>query len=99
MLLKNLIKKSYIKFKNLKIRGLAVNSKKSKKDLFFAIKGHNSNGEKYISEAINNGAKVIVCSEQCNFKNDKIDIIKSKNVRKTLSEIISKFYKKNLKIS
>ena len=32
---KNLIKKSYIKFKNLKIRGLAVNSKKVKKGFIF----------------------------------------------------------------
>ena len=46
--------------------------KMSKKDFiffFFAIKGHRFNGEKFIEEAINNGAVAIICSKK--FKSKK----------------------------
>ena len=52
MLLKKLIK-SLPKKKNIKVQGLSINSKKIKKGyIFFAIKGKNFDGEKYIDEAI-----------------------------------------------
>ena len=98
MLLKNLIKISSKKYNKLSIKGLAISSKDVKKGfIFFAIKGNNSNGEKYIDEAINNGAIVIVCSKNCKFKRFKIITIKTKNVRKFSSEIASKFYKQKPK--
>ena len=94
MLLKNLIKLSSKKYNKLNVKGLASNSKQVKKGfIFFSIKGHKSNGEKYIEEAIGKGAIVIICSNECKFKSEKITVIKTKNIRSLLSEIASKFYK------
>mgnify|MGYP000506778445 CR=1 FL=1 len=42
------------------------------------IKGKNSNGEKFIEEAINKGATVIVCSKNFKHKDKKIFVIKKK---------------------
>ena len=94
MLLKNLIKDSPKSLRKLKIKGLALNSKDVKKGfIFFAVKGHQSNGEHYINEAIKNGANIIICSKSCKFQSTKTNIIKTRKVRNYLSEITSKFYK------
>ena len=94
MLLENLIKKSPKKYNKLYINGLASNSKEVKKGfIFFSIKGHKSNGENYINEAIKKGAVVIICSKNCKFKSNNIVVIKTKNIRAFLSKIASKFYK------
>ena len=70
MLLKNLIKRCPQNLKNLKIRGLALNSKEVKKGfIFFAIKGNRSNGEKFINQAVKNGAILIICGKSCKFYN------------------------------
>ena len=71
MLLKNLINNLPEEKKKLKLQVLSTIAKKLKEDyIFFAIKGNNSNGEKFIKEAINKGASVIVCSN--NLVNIKI---------------------------
>ncbi len=94
MLLKALIKNLPKEKKRIKIRGLAINSKKVKKDyIFFAIKGNQLNGEKFINEAINKGASVIICSKKCKFSNKSILVLKTSNIRYLLSEISSKYYK------
>ncbi len=94
MLLKNLIKNSPQSLRKIKIKGLALNSRDVKKGfIFFAVKGKQSNGERYINEAIKNGAIIIICSKRCKFQSTKVKLIKTKNVRKYLSEITSKFYK------
>ena len=94
MLLKKLIKHIPTEKEKLSIQGLSINSKKIKSGfIFFAIKGYKFNGEKYIDEAVNKGAIVIICSKNCKYKNQKVVIIKVANVRDTLSEISSKFYK------
>jgi len=98
MLLKKLINNIPEKKNNIFIRGLSTNSKDVKSGyIFFAIKGNNKNGEKFIKEAIVKGASVIVCSKSINYKkkinNKKTIILKKKNVRSFLSEVCSKFYK------
>ena len=94
MLLKNLIKKISKDKKNINISGLSTNSKEVKKNfIFFAIKGNKLNGEKFIKEAINKGALVIICSKNCKYKNKDVLIIRSKNIRFFLSEIASRFYR------
>ena len=96
MLLKNLIKNLPAKKKNIIIKGLSDNSKKIKKGfIFFAIKGQNFNGEKYIDEAIKKGASIIICSKNCSYNQKKITIIKTSDIRNLMSKISSKFY--NLK--
>ena len=96
MLLKKLSKEfSNIKEK-IKVLGISTNSKKIKNGyIFFAIKGQKFNGENHIQEAIKYGAKVIVCSKNCKYKNKNLLIIKTQNIRYLLSEVASKFY--NLK--
>ena len=82
------------KKKKIKIRGLALNSKKVKKGyIFFAIKGNKLSGENYIKDAVKKGACLIICSKNYSTKHLKIPSIKTKNVRYLLSEISSKFYK------
>ncbi len=94
MLLKKLIKTVPQNFKNLKIRGLTLNSKEVRKGyIFFAIKGNKLNGENYIDEAIKNGASVVFCSRNCKLRNKFALIIKTNKVRDHLCEITSKFYK------
>ena len=94
MLLKNLINNIPEEKKKIKITGLSTNSKEVKKGyIFFAIKGNNSNGEKFIQEAINRGASAIVCSTNFKYKNNNILVIKKKDIRNFVSEISSKFYK------
>ena len=63
MLLKNLIKNLEPKEGSVKIKGISFDSRNTKKgDLFISIKGNQDDGNKYIDEAINNGAKVIIHS-------------------------------------
>ncbi|WP_436513419.1 UDP-N-acetylmuramoyl-L-alanyl-D-glutamate--2,6-diaminopimelate ligase [Clostridium thermobutyricum] len=60
-------------------------------DLFVCIKGFTSDGHKFASKAIENGAKYIVCEEivDCN---DDITVIKVEDSRKALAVIGSNFY-------
>ena len=85
MLLKKLINNIPEKKNNIFIRGLSTNSKDVKSGyIFFAIKGNNKNGEKFIKEAIVKGASVIVCSKSINYKkkinNKKTIILKKKTL-------------------
>ena len=94
MLLKNLIKNSPSKLKNLNIKGLAINSNRVKKGfIFFALKGNKTSGENYFREAIKKGAILIVCSENSKIVSNEVSLIKTKNLKNILSEAASKFYK------
>ena len=98
MLLKKLIKNLPEEKKNIKVRGLSINSKKTQKGfIFFAIRGTRLNGEKFINNAVKNGASAVVCSKICKYKNKKILVIKTSDVRGLLAEISSKFYYKKPK--
>ena len=91
MLLKKLIKNCPSKLSDIKVRGLSLDSRKLKKgDLFFALKGSQNNGEKFIKHALKKGACAIVSTKKLK-GNSKI--IKTNNVRDLLGKICSKFYK------
>ena len=61
MLLGKVFKNINKKYKNINFKHIKFNSKECKpNDIFFAIQGNNSNGNSYINDAINNGAKIIV---------------------------------------
>ena len=95
MLLKKIIKNLPIKILNINIEGLSLDSRKIKRNyLFFAVRGAEFNGEKYISNAINKGAKAVVCSLKCKIKNNKVPIIKVKNVSEILTYACKTFYHK-----
>ena len=89
-LFKELPKKYYLhKFKHL-----SLDSRKCKQgDIFFSIRGVKKNGNKFINDAIKNGARTIVSDLNFQGKKENILFIKNNNVRKLVSEIASKFYK------
>ena len=65
MLLGNLIKCSSKKYQKISIKGIAFDSKKVKKgDIFFAIKGNKTSGNKFISEALSKGASAIISDKK-----------------------------------
>ena len=80
MLLKNLIK-NLLKKKKIIVRDYPSTVNKLKRLYIFAIKGNKLNGEKYIKEAIKNGAIAIICSENCKYFDKKVPIIKTSNIR------------------
>ncbi len=90
MLLKKLIENCPNKLSNIKVKGLTLDTRKLKKgDLFFALKGSQNNGEKFIHEAFKKGACAVVSSKKIK-GNSKI--IKVSNIREYLGKICSKFY-------
>ena len=65
MLLGNLLKSTNKKYQKIYVSGISFDSRKVKKnDIFFAIPGVKRNGEKFIGEAINRGASVIVSKKK-----------------------------------
>ncbi len=95
MLLKKIIKNLPHDIKNVKIKGLSLDSRKIEKNyLFFAIKGAKFNGEKYILDAISKGAKAVICSQKCKIKTNKIPIIKVKNISAVVVQACKIFYSK-----
>ena len=98
MLLSNLMPTAHLRDKNVKINNLCFNSKVVKKnDIFFAISGVKENGEKFISEAINKGASVIVSKNKINNQIKSKNFVQVKDVRKSLAYACSTFYKKKPK--
>ena len=94
MIIGDFIKGLKLKKKNHFFSGLSCNSAQCKKDnIFFAIKGNKINGNVFINEAIQKGAKTIISNLK--FEGIKKDIlfIKSSNVRKSLSEFAYAIYK------
>jgi UDP-N-acetylmuramoyl-L-alanyl-D-glutamate--2,6-diaminopimelate ligase len=86
--------------KNTIVSGVSYNSKIIYKNyVFFALPGFNTNGNKYVFEAIKNGASVIVSE----IKHDKLPVahIVVKNIFRFMASFCSKFYcypNKKLKI-
>ena len=80
--------------KKIFFSGISFNSKDIKKDnIFFAIKGNNFDGNKFISIAIKKGSKIIISEERITNPQKDILFIHTKNIRKLLAEIAFKIYK------
>ena len=93
MLIGKLFKKLPKKYYSHKFSNLSLDSRKCKKnDIFFSIRGVKKNGNKFINNAIKNGAKTIVSDLKFQGKKNNILFIKNNNVRKLVPEIASKFY-------
>ena len=99
MLLGKILKNIDKKYKSIQFNNIKFNSKDCKSnDIFFAINGTNLNGNNYINDAINNGAKIIVSNLKFEgFNNHKILFIRNNDPRKLLSEAASIFYDKKPK--
>lgn len=82
-------------FKNapdIEIEQLSSDSRMPMKNaIFFCLDGIKYDGHKFINEAISNGAKVIVYSDELESKSNAI-YIKVKNVNETLKRIADIFY-------
>ena len=101
MLLKELLKnieavEIYGEIESIDISKIAFSSLEIiDNSLFVAIKGYKTDGHKYINDAVNKGATVVVVEDK-EFTNDldkKIVVIVVDNSRKTLAELSTKFYK------
>ena len=78
-----------MKINNIEITGLTNNSRHVKPGFaFFAVRGFNRDGTKYIPQAIEAGATVIVTDEEYEGESFKVP-----NVRKFLIECAAEFYK------
>ena len=87
MIIGNFFKGIELKYKNQYFSGLCFDSSRCKKDnIFFAIKGTKIDGNKFIKEAIQKGAKIIISKKNFEGLKKNILFIKSFNVRKSLSE-------------
>lgn len=77
---------------SIEIQQLMIDSRQKCKDaIFFCLKGLENDGHHYIDMAIQNGAKVIVYSDDITKKEDVI-YIKVNDVTKALNVICNKFY-------
>ena len=94
MFLGNLIKLTNKKYQKIPVNGISFDSRKVKKgDIFFAIKGNRTSGNKFIKEALSKKVSAIVTDEKTKHKNISTPIILVKNIREKLSLGCSKFYK------
>ena len=97
MLLKELLKSTKKKYKNIPVRGISFDSRKVKKNyIFFSIKGNKLSGHKFINEAISNGASAVVCNKKIKIKKNEVPLLVVHDTRKTLSEVSAKFYKQKI---
>ena len=79
---------------NFFFSGIAFDSSKVKRnDIFFAIKGNNFDGNKFIPIVIKKGCRIIVTEKKINKKYKSILVIYTKNVRKLLAKISFKIFK------
>ena len=94
MIIGNFINQIELKYKNRYFSGLCFNSAKCKKDnIFFAIKGTEIDGNKFINRAIKKGANTIISNQKFEGIKNDILFIRSANVRKLLSETAYNIYK------
>ena len=94
MIIGNFFKEVKLEYKKHKFTGLCFYSSKCKKgDIFFAIKGTSVDGNKFINQAIQKGARTIISSKKFEGFKKKVLYIKSSNVRKLLSRVSYALYK------
>ncbi len=98
MLLKDYIPNINKKYRKIFFSGISFDSSKiNKKNIFFAIKGNEFDGNNYINKAIKKGAKVIVSEKKFPKKKENIIFLNTSNVRKLLANISYKILNKRPK--
>ena len=97
MKLKYLINNKKIKNSNVNILGLSLDSREIKKNYIFFSKNILNNQEKYILEAINNGAKLIIYEGEILLNIEKYskscEFYITNDIDELMSNIVKKFYK------
>lgn len=80
-------------FKDIEFNSIQSDSRLVKNnDIFFALDGRTRKGIDFVDKAIENGAKVIVCNKNENYKNDNLVIIKTNDTLKLLGKCLNIFY-------
>ena len=98
MFLGQLLKSVSKNYQKIPAQGISFDSRKvNKKDIFFAIQGNQTSGIKFINKAILKGASAIIIDKKIKYKNSQIPLIFVNNIRNSLSEACSNFYKKKPK--
>ena len=78
---------------DIEIRSLMADSRKKRPDsIFFCVKGMMFDGHKFIDQAVENGAKVIVYSEPLDEMRDDVTYIRVKDVISTFNKVADAFY-------
>ncbi|MEN8907547.1 MAG: UDP-N-acetylmuramoyl-L-alanyl-D-glutamate--2,6-diaminopimelate ligase [Clostridiales bacterium] len=79
---------------DMDITDIAYDSRKVKNgSLFVCIKGYKTDGHKFITKSIENGAKVIIIQDDYDIKNSEVTVIKINDTRYGLAFISTKFFK------
>ena len=95
MLLGQLLKSVNKNHKKIHVSGICFDSRNVKKNnIFFAIKGKHTSGDRFINDAILRGASVVIIDKSKKYKKYQIPLISVSDVRRSLSEACSNFYKK-----
>ncbi len=100
MYLKDYFPKLKKEYQNYVFSNITFDSSKIKKNfIFFAIKGNKYDGHKFINDAIEKGAKIIIHEKKFSGIKNKVLFIYEKNIRKLLANVafkINHFKLKNL---
>ena len=95
MFLKEFYPKLNKKYSHIKFKGISFNSKNIKKNyIFFALKGNDYDGNKFIQEAINKGSNIIISDKNKEELKENILYLCNNNPRKLLAEFASKIHNK-----
>jgi len=98
MLLGKLFNSVSKRYRNINVRGISIDSRKLKKGyVFFAIQGNQVSGVDFINEALSKGASAIISDKHIKYKKSSVPLMLVHNIRKSLSEACSKFYKQKPK--
>ena len=78
---------------DIEIKSLMADSRKKRPDaIFFCVKGMMFDGHKFIDQAIDNGAKVIIYSDPISHMRDDITYIRVKDVVQAFNKVADAFY-------
>lgn len=78
---------------DFEVKGLSFDSRMIENGfVFFAISGYKQDGNIYIKNAIEKGAKAIITEADLNEKFEGVEIIKVENIRKVMADMSSYFY-------
>ncbi len=78
---------------NIAVESIAFDSRKVERlGLFVAIKGTNTDGHKYISDAVEKGAAAIVCEQLPEILHENVTYIQVSNASEALGYIAANFY-------
>lgn len=93
MQLSKLINKTLPKAQDVEVTDLTLDSRQVQTgSAFFALKGTQDNGQKYINDAIKRGAVAILVEDKTGIETGSIPVIAIKNLRQQIGEIAANFF-------